>query len=420
MENQRKLIVGYDLCEDFSQISCFSYKTYEPIPIGPKDEEDNFLIPTVLCIHHETKLWSYGSEASACAGAGNGILVDNLIGRLKTSEKTEIYGQSFDGIALMEKFLRKSLTLIKNYFPTEPISKLVVTLRETEPKVVAGIYEALYQLGIERDRAVVINHTGAYLYYALSQDRSLWVNDVGLFDFNEYGLNYYRISVNRRSVPMIAGMDMRDFTDTLNYRMINSKEIDPGYTFENIANTVLHKQIVSTLYFTGKGFEGGWADEAIRGLCAGRRVFIGQNLYSKGACYAAKELSGDKKLGDIILLNNEMLISSVSIKVYSDAVVKELLLTDAAVPWYEVEKEIEVIPEGEPELEIILRNIMTRELTRERLHLSLPPGRPDRMTRLGIRLTFQSRTMAQLTVTDLGFGEIHPGTGSTWEFMIED
>ncbi len=420
MENQRKLIVGYDLCEDITQISCYSYKTFEPIPVSPDDNEENSRIPTVLCINHDTKLWSYGNEALASGRAGDGILFDRLLTKLKNGEETEVFGQTFTAAALIEKFLRKSLTLIKNYFPTETITKLVVTLRETDPRIVEGVYEALYQLGLEKDRAVVMSHTGAYMYYALSQDRSLWVNDVGLFDFNEDSLSYYQISINRRSVPMIAGMEKKDFTDTLNYPMLKQKGINPGYTFENIANTVLFKQIVSTIYFTGSGFEGGWAEEAIRGLCAGRRVFLGQNIYTKGACYAAKELSGDKKLGDIILLNNEMLVSSVWIKVFTDAVAKELLLTDAAVPWYEVDKEIEVIPMGEPELEIVIKNIMTREIIRERLRLNvLPAGRPDRMTRLGIKLTFLERTVARITVTDLGFGEFYPQTDKTWEFTID-
>ncbi len=420
MENQRKLIIGYDLCDDFSRISCFSYRTFEPIPISPDEDEENSLIPTVLCIKNDTRLWCYGNEAVSTAQGGNGILIDHLVDRLKSSEETEILGQSFTGAALLEKFLRKSLILVKNYFPTETITKLVVTLRETEPKIVEGVYEALYQLGIEKDRAVVISHAGAYMYYALSQDRPLWANDVGLFDFNEYGLNYYQITINRRSLPMIAGMEKKEFTDILSYPMLKQKGIDPSYTFSNIANTVLYKQIVSTIYFTGKGFLGGWAEDAIRGLCAGRRVFIGQNLYTKGACYAAKEFAGDRKLGDIILLNNEMLVSSVSLKVYMDAVMKELLLTDAAVSWYEVDSEIEVILQGEPELEVILRNIMTKETTRERLRLGqIPAGRPDRMTRLGIRLTFLERSLAKLTVTDLGFGEYYPPSGRVWEFTIE-
>ena len=420
MENQRKLIVGYDLCDDITQISCYSYKAFEPISVSPDDNEENSRIPTVLCINNDTKLWSYGNEALSCAQAGNGILIEKLLTKLKIGEETEVFGQTFTAVALIEKFLRKSLTLIKNYFPTETITKLVVTLRETEPRIVEDVYEALYRLGIDRDRAVIMSHAGAYMYYALSQDKSLWVNDVGLFDFNENNLSYYQISINRRAVPMIAGMEKKDYTDTLNYAMLKQKGINPGYTFENIANTVLFKQIVSTIYFTGIGFEGGWAEEAIRGLCAGRRVFLGQNLYSKGACYAAKELSGDKKLGDIILLNNEMLISSVWIKVYTDATMKELLLTDAAVPWYEVDKEIEVIPMGEPELEIVLKNIMTREILRERLRLNNPPaGRPDRMSRLGIKLTFLERTVARITVTDLGFGEFYPQTDKIWEFTID-
>ena len=420
MENQRKLIVGYDLCDDFSQITCYSYKTFEPIPVNPDDRDEDSRIPTVLSIHQDTKLWSYGNEALSCAQSGNGILIEKLLTKLKTGEETEVFGQSFTGVALIEKFLRKSLTLIKNYFPTETITKLVVTIRETDSRIMEGIYEALYQLGIEKDRAVIMNHAGAYMYYALSQDRTLWVNDVGLFDFDEYSLSYYQISINRRLVPMIAGMEKKDFTDTLNYSMLKQRGINPAYTFENIANTVLFKQIVSTIYFTGNGFEGSWGEEAIRGLCAGRRVFLGQNLYTKGACYAAKELSGDKKLGDIILLNNEMLVSSVWMKVYTDASVKEVLLTDAAIPWYEVNKEIEVIPKGEYELELVFRNIMTRETIRERLRVNNPPaGRPDRMTRLGIKLTFQERSVARITVIDLGFGEFYPQTDTIWEFTID-
>ncbi|HKL98542.1 MAG TPA: DUF5716 family protein [Mobilitalea sp.] len=419
MENQRKVIIGYDLCDDYSQISLFSYKTFEPISICPNENQEDDLIPTVLCIKNDTKLWSYGWEAVNGASGGNGILVDHLLSKVKSGEEVEIFGQRITGVALLEKFLRKSLILVKNYFPNEVITKLVITLREPDPKIIEGVYEALELLGIEKDRAVVMNHAGAYMYYALSQDRALWVNDVALFDFNEQGLNYYQISVSRRTNPMIAGMERKEFTDTLSLPMLKQKGLNTSYAFENIANTVLYKQIISTIYFTGEGFKSGWADEVIKGLCTGRRVFVGQNLYSKGACFAAKELSGDRKLADIILLNSEMLVSSIWIRVYTDAVTKEIMLTDAAIPWYEVDREIEVIPENIAELEIILRNILTKEITRERLHISNLPNRPERMTRLGIHLCLTERSKAKITVTDLGFGEIYPETGQIGEFIID-
>lgn len=419
MDNPRKLIVGYDLCEDYSQLSCYSYKTFEPIPISPDEDEENSLIPTALAIKNETRNWIFGKEAIRCAKDGSAVLVDKLLTKLKNKEEITIFGQKYSAVNLLEKFFRKTLTLLKNYFPTEPITKLVVTLNEMDQDIIEGVYEALYMLGIEKDRASIISHGSSFMYYALSQDRELWLNDVGLFDFNEDGLSFYQISINRRSTPMIAGMDKKEFSETLNYSMLRSKNINLGYTFETIAQTVLYKQIITTLYFTGRGFEGGWADEKIRNLCAGRRVFMGQNLYTKGACYAAKEFSGDEKLGGIILLNNEMIVCSIWIKAYVDGFVKEILLSDAAVPWYEVNSDIEVIPDDISEIEIIFRNILTKEVIRERIPIHSITDRPNRMTRIKVNLSCIDKSKVKLVLTDLGFGDLFPATGKMAEYIIE-
>lgn len=419
MDNPRKLIVGFDLCDDYSQISCYSYKTFEPIPISPDNDEENTLIPTALAVRSDTGIWLFGREAVRCAKEGSGVLADRLLTKLKNREVIEIFGQEYSAITLLEKYFRKTLTLLKKHFPTETITRLVVTLNEMDTDLIEGVYEALYMLGIEKDRATVISHGSSFMYYALSQEKELWLNDVGLFDFNEEGLSYYQISINRRSSPMIAGMEKKDFSDTLNYSMLKRKNIDLHYTFENIAQTVLYKQIVSTLYITGRGFEGGWADEAIKGLCTGRRVFMGQSIYTKGACYAAKEFTGDRKLGDIILLNNDMIVSSIWIKVYADGHIKEVLLADAAVPWYEVNSEMEVIPDEDADIELVFRNILTKETVRERIPIHNIPERPNRMTRLKLSLSCLDKSKVKLTITDLGFGDIFPAAGTAAEYVID-
>jgi hypothetical protein len=419
MDTLKKVIVGYDLCEDYTQISCYSYKTLEPIPISISEGEEYSPIPTVLCVKKDTKQWLYGEEAVTCANNGAGILLDHLLTRVLTGETAEIFQQIFTPVALLEKFLRKSLTLIKNYFPTEQITKLVVTVPSTNPMLVDAVYEALALLGLEKDRALVLSHAGAYLYYALNQDKALWMNDVGLFDFSEEGLFFYQIRMNRKTKPMIAGLAKKEYTETLSYDMLNRKDMNASYIFENIANTALFKQIISTLYFTGNGFEGGWADDVIKSLCAGRRIFMGQNLFTKGACYAAKELSGDKKLNEFILMNDDMITSSVMLRVYLDTKYQEVPLTVAGETWYEINKSIEVIPEGDAELEIILKDIMTRDVTREKIRLSQLPNRPERMTRLEINFTCKDKSTGIITVNDLGFGEIYPETGRIMEFSIE-
>lgn len=419
MDNSRKLIVGFDLCDDYSQISCYSYKTFEPIPICPTEDEDNTLIPTALCEKSDSRTWVYGNEAIACARDGLGVLVDKLLHKLKYGEEVTIFGEKYSAVSLIEKYLRKTLMLIKNHFPTETITQMVVTLHEMDPVVIEGIYEALNMLGIEKDRANIISHGSSFMYYALSQERELWLNDVGLFDFSEDGLSFYQISINRRANPMIAGMEKKDFSDILNYSLLKNKKMDKEYTFETIANTVLYKQIISTLYFTGRGFTDNWADEVIKSLCAGRRVFLGQNLYTKGACYAAKELSGEENLNNIILLNNEMIVSSIGIKVYLDGISKEILISNAAVPWYEVNKDIEVICDEATDIEVVIRNIMTKEIIRERIPLNNLPDRPNRMTRLQLHITCVDKTKVKLVISDMGFGDIYQATGKLAEYLLD-
>jgi hypothetical protein len=419
MDTPRKLLVGYDLCEDYTQISCYSYKTMEPVTISIHEKEEYSLIPTVLCMEEDTGNWLYGKEGKDCAALGKGILLTDFLKKIKTGEEIETGGQKYTGMMLLGKFLRKTLMLVKNYFPTELITRLVVTVKDTDTVIMDGIYEALSMLGIERDRAVVISHDSAYLYYALSQKKMLWMNDVGLFDFDEAGLTYYQISINRRVYPIVAGVTKKSLTDTLSYDMIKDKSADLGYALENAANTVLYKQIISTLYFTGKGFEGVWIEEAVKHLCKGRRAFLGHNLYTKGACYAAMELSGNEKLGDFILLSEEKIINSVSVCVYKDGKMEEVILAQAGLPWYDVNRSIEVIPQGLAEIEIILRNSITRETVKEKLVPNDFDCSQDRMVRLEINLVCTSKSFAKVTITDVGFGEICPGTGHIWEFTIE-
>lgn len=419
MDAPRKVIVGYDLCDDFTQISCYSYKTGEPIPIGASEAggSDN-RIPTALCLRTDTKQWLYGEEAISGARNGSGILVDQLLRKVRDNETVEILETEYGAVALLEKFFRKSLVLIRNLFPTDPITRLVVTVPDASQEVVGRIYEALLQLGLEKDRVFVLGHAGAYLYYALNQDRALWSNDVGLFDFTKDELNYYQIQINRRVKPMVAGLMKTDLSGELNQEIRLRKDINLAYLFENTANMVLHRQMISALYFTGEGFEGGWAEESIKKLCIGRRGFMGHNLFTLGACFAAKELSEAVKRQDIILLNDDMITTTVAIRVYLDTKYVELPLLEAGQIWYEAKKGIEVIPEGEPKLELILKSIMSNEPLKETLHLEQWTEKMNRTTRLRIDVSCESKELAVIKVIDLGFGELFQGTGEEMIYRI--
>ena len=204
----------------------------------------------------------------------------------------------------------------------------------------------------------------------------------------------------------------------LNIPMLDNKDIDLPYILENIAEQVLYKQIISTLYFTGEGFDGGWAEDVLKKLSVGRRAFIGTGIYSKGASYAAKELSDGGKLDEYLLLDDDMIINSVWLLVYTDAKVKETMLVEAGTPWYEVNNTVEIIPDQESEINLVFRNVITKEMKRERFILNNLPQRPNRMTRLGVNVSFISKSLAKIKVKDLGFGEFYPSSNRIWEFNI--
>ena len=51
--------------------------------------------------------------------------------------------------------------------------------------------------------------------------------------------------------------------------------------FAEIARVKMKETYISTVYLTGPGFNDKWIEESTRVLCDGRRVFMGQNIYTK-------------------------------------------------------------------------------------------------------------------------------------------
>ena len=74
------------------------------------------------------------------------------------------------------------------------------------------------------------------------------------------------------------------------------------------------KRIVSSVFLTGEGFENNWYPTSLRVLCNGRRAFIGNNLYSKGACYTAYRKMF-MHIEDPVYLSEDKLSPELSIKV---------------------------------------------------------------------------------------------------------
>ncbi len=419
MSEERQLLVGIDLGKTVSQISCYDSKIYEPVPIGRmRGKEREYEIPAAFAINKKTNEWLWGTDALE---AGDEFIhLDNLPVLIKKTDKFEVKGYTFHSKEVLNRFLLKELSLLKEYYPNDTIKKLVISICDNDEKLTGMITDVCEELGIGMDRLVIQSHKQSYMYYAVSQPKELWINNVGLFEYNIDGLSYSQISIDRKNIPYIVGVERRDLSDVMPYELLlDGDDLRISYTFSNIANTVLHKQMVTTIYVTGVGFEGKWAADALRELCNGRRVFRGQNLFTKGACYAAREFAGHGKLEGFIFLDEDMITSDITIRTYHNAELGEVVLVKAGSRWREADASIDVIPDNEDEIQIIARNFLLHESKSHILSLNGFTGRANKMTRFTVRIRFASKNTCIVTLKDNGFGEFCPSTNRIWERYID-
>lgn len=420
MAEERSLLVGVDLCEDYSQISCFNTVSYEPESICYEGNPERYLVPTALFYKVDTAEWFFGEEAIAMKDGAEGVLFRNILETASKEGKVCLNGQEIEPEFLLERFLKRLLGMLKPEYPNNTIRKLVVTVKEKNMILIQHIYKALQNLGISRVRASVENHEQSFVHFAMNQPKELKMNDVVLFDYSEEGLMFYQISIDRRTEPKSVVLKKKDFRETLGYDLLQedvSRE-NVAYIFENIATNVLHKQIVSTVYVTGKGFEGNWCRETLKTLCEGRRVFVGQNLYVKGAGYAAREAIGEGKEKEYLYLGAEMLGVNITMPLYTGSRMVEYPLVTAGTAWYNAQRVIQFIPDGECEVELKIERVIGHQvsshfITMDGLH------NLNRKSKIEMTVEFVDVHTCVVTLRDKGFGELFPSSNRVWEKIIQ-
>lgn len=391
---ERTLLLGYNLGDEKTQIAVYDKKTREPVLIGRTEENPDAFIDTEIVMEGREPLVGF-------------------VDKIRRGEEIVMDGRHSHPANVLAHFFRKTLSLTRQQYPGETIRQLVVTARNVTQEFAQIIYEALEKIGIGKERAFVAGYKQSFLYYVLYQKKDIWVHDVGLFDYYNRHLTYYQMHVDSAKKPKLVGVNEKDYSDAIEF-----PDSDDGYqasVIENIIYGAVHKQLLSTLFMTGDGFEGDWADAVFRKLCIGRRLFKGQNLYVSGACFAAREIAETPRLENYLLLDDEMIKNQVWIKAYADAGEQEIVLAKAGTPWYLVDEEVDIIPDGDNEILLMVRNVFHQGEKQFLLDLEPVLTRVDRHCRIGMRIRFSSPDTCVVTLKDKGFGEFFPTSHRIWE-----
>lgn len=405
-----RLYLGLELNQDFAMISSCIDPAAEPETISRVTGSEQYQIPVMLCKRRGIGQWFYGDEAQRIADEREVIVVDDLYRRALSGETITVEEENYPAEELLALFLRKVLTLPRKLGSNLAVGKLVVTMPELTPEGIGVLKRVLEKNDLPEDRTQLIDNRESFYYYALSQPEELYLHEVALFDFTCGTLKFCALSRNERTVPQTIELDEK------NYGMLYN---DLDEMFKDVIEDAFSHRIVTTTYLTGDGFDASWMKESLKVLCRGRKAFLGRNLYSKGACYAAMIKSGVRPWNYVYMGDNELKIN-VSLKVREKGEIAFYSLLTAGESWYEAVGETEVILSGTPEIDFWLQEPASREARIQTVELLDFPEREDKTTRLRISAKPVSDEKILVTIRDMGFGEIVRPSEKSWEYIIHE
>lgn len=421
--NNAKLIVGYDLGNKDSQISYSLSETGESETISQIAGEQKYNIPTVLCKKYGVNQWLYGREALRVADRQEGILVENLLDMALDGEPVVVDGESYDPVALLTLFFRRSLGQLSQ--TGTKIWALMVTCPVIDRRVLEVLGYVVKGAELKTERIAFQSHEESFYSYMLCQPGELWNHPAVLLDYRDGDIRVYLLESNKRTTPVVVYIEEKayPFFGERELTPEVQEEMDAG--FMKIAEEVCGRSIIGSIFLIGDGFQGDWMKDSLRFLCRGRRVFQGNNLFSKGACRGMQEKISPSEAGKAhVFLGREKLKSNIGMKILRNGEESYYALLDAGINWYEAERSLEVyIQEGN---EIMLnvtplagapgRKKPGGEGSLVRIVLE---GLPEGTARLKLHFFLKTEGVLAVEAEDLGFGEFRAPSGRSWQDEIE-
>ena len=235
-----------------------------------------------------------------------------------------------------------------------------------------------------------------------------------MFDLSEVGLRYYEMKVQRGMKKITVIAEYEDLEEWFNLDIL--KNPSGGRLADKIltacAERMMARKAYSAVFLTGKGFsDQDWAKGLMKFLCTKRKVFVEQGLFAKGAaCRAAEDPEGKAALPFTCICDGR-LKTTVSMNVLHRGQETNVTVAAAGDCWYDRVSVIDVIPDRQKTVDFIVTSVDSKKKRMISIPLEGFPKRPDRTTRVQIRILFLDERTMEVTLQDRGFGELFPASG---------
>lgn len=421
-----RYVIGYDLNDKMSQISYFELNSDVPETIAADNGDERLGIPTVLSKRPGVNQWFYGQNAKKSASLGESTLVGQLVSFAGAGAKLEVDGENYDASELLALFVNMSMKLLSLVMTPSMVECMIFTVDSLDGKMKDVMERIASDLPIPRDKIIIQTYEESIFYYLIHQSKDLWEHEVSVFDYSAAYMKAYGLWMNRKTEPVVSFVDRVDFQEIkeLTLMIDSEKSRDSQLRLDDLVHTTLRDYFngrsVGTVFLLGEGFEGGWCNKTLGFLCMGKRVFQGRNLYSKGACYCARDYLMPGELNKkYVFLGRDKLKFNMGIKMMVKCKEEYLAIADAGDNWFDSASEYEFLLGEKKEVDLVVTPLDGKNSEHIIIELNGLPDRPKRASRMKLKVVFESEARLKITVEDMGFGEFYPSTGKKWEKIIE-
>ncbi len=451
MDSATRYVVGYDLNDTLTQISYFEMNNDSPETLVSGGDNERLGIPTLLCKRKKVSQWSFGTEAGRLIRSEGEAEVSKILSLARDDKSITIDGETFEGIDLLILFIRKSLNLLSVYVSVDQIESLVFTVPTLDKAMISVLERVAVAVPIARERILFQSYSESVYYYMIHQQQELWETESAVFDHDGRKMTCYYMRMNHRTTPIVGLIDEFTFDDVKvpDFESLyepgdeadeltdeeQALEKEKGKEAEALKEAaieemdealqeVMHGFLMSrpirSAYLLGNGFEGEWCKKTIRYLCMGRRVFQGKNMYSKGACHYGMDRLKPTELNEkYIFLGKDKLQFNLGMNMNRKDKEEYIALADGGENWFDISTAVEFLLASGSRVELIVTPLDGKEIRKINVSLDGLPGRPEKTTRLRMKVSFSSGDTVKVLIEDLGFGEIFPSSNMKWETEVK-
>lgn len=429
-----QLYLGLDLGPEYTQLSYYNADTREPESVYHEEAKDTYMLPNIMfySAYHkrigdgqndcykfiDLSGWCVGAKASAYRFEDKGTVVDGVYEGTLNNENIEVEGRNYKASELMVKMLVLHIKQFTDTLDGFVIKRLTVTVADTDPHIIQAVRGLKTALKLSHDQFNIVSHLDSGLCYIFAQPEPLRNNSVGLFDFGRSGLDFYRIDMTRK-YPLIVTAQHTNYHDKMNLKRFGRYHEDMDETFADVVRECMDQVFISSVFLTGLGFSENWMKQSAAVLCQGRRVFVGQNIYTKGACYRSLGGVYTESLSRYFIDTEQTVKTNIGINLMDD---KNTFwpIVYGGLEWFNTRGMVEVFLDNTRRIQIVYQDILTEEEFRETIEIYGLPARPPKTTKISIEVEYYGAERGAIVIRDMGFGTLFPTTNKIYrkEFDI--